>query len=64
VGPISRIPATIKTGGETISDFWDIQGESANDIPLPADPSSLKDSRKITDTSGATVVLSWDLKLS
>ena len=64
VGPVTKIPATIKAEGQTIQDFWDIQGESANDIPLPADLSILKGSKTIKDTSGATVVLSWDFKIS
>jgi len=63
VGPIEKVPATIKTGGETISDFWDIQGQTAGDVPLPADPSHLKGTKTMTETNGAKVVLTWDLQL-
>lgn len=63
VGPTKTVPATIKTGGETISDFWDIQGQTAGDVALPADPSHLKGTKTMTETNGAKVVLSWDLQL-
>jgi len=63
VGPIEKVPATIKTGGETISDFWDIQGQTAADVALPADPSHLKGTKTMTETNGARVVLTWDLQL-
>ncbi len=64
VGPIDRIPASIAAGGQKISDFWSVQGGSALDIPLPADPSHIKGSKTMKETSGATVELTWDLQLS
>ncbi len=64
VGPIDRIPASITAGGQKINDFWSVQGQSAEDIPLPADPTHLKGSKTIKETNGATVELSWDLQLS
>jgi len=63
VGPIENVPATIKTGGETISDVWSIQGQTAGDVALPADPSHLKGTKTMTETNGAKVVLTWDLQL-
>jgi hypothetical protein len=63
VGPIKKIPATIKAGGETVNDFWDVQGQTASGVALPADASHLKGSFTVNETNHAKVELSWDLQL-
>lgn len=63
VGPVT-VPAQITYGGSTFDDFYGIDGETAEDMPLPANTSRLTSSKTITETSGATVVMEWDLILA
>jgi hypothetical protein len=63
IGPIKQIPATITAGGQKVNDFWDIQGQTASGLDLPADASHLKGSITVTETNHAKVELTWDLQL-
>ena len=63
IGPVKQVPATIVANGETIKDVWEIQGQTAEEIALPADATHLKGSKTMKETNGAMVVVSWDLQL-
>ncbi len=61
-GPVENIPAGITTAEGKFADFYGIMGQTAADIPLPAVYDKLTGSKTISETSGAKVVLEWDLK--
>lgn len=60
-GPVGNIPARITTAEGKFDDFYSIMGQTAADIPLPPAYNKLAASKTIPETSGAKVVLEWDL---
>ena len=61
-GPVENIPAQITTGEGKFNDFYGIMGQTATDNLLPNSLTKLAGSKTIPETSGAKVVLEWDLQ--